>query len=541
MMKRDKKTSSLNIHHSALALIIITGGVLRIAPIWFGLPYGNARPDEETSLGHAVAILGGDRNPHFFHWPSLTFYVLAGLFQIASTLHTIAGLSSQLTDAHRLLIARAFVALVGTATIGVLFRIGRRIGGDLVGLIAALFLAVSILHVRESHFAMTDALMTFFAMLSLALLLRAFDSQRAPALSERTVHASRRVAQPGQDARRTCSAAGVAGGLAASTKYTAVALFASLAVVHVLLLVRSRQAASRTWLASGVFVAFFAFAFFATTPFAVLDSAKFAEDFRFNFTHLSEGHIVNLGRGWIYHITRSLPYGISFPIFIAAIAGVVPFVRHHAAYALIVGAFAIATYASLGNGYTVFFRYVLPLVPILCLSAAIGVHRVVRSSGGARLALAFAFWGMVNCIWFDALLAKKDTRVIARAWLDAHVTRDETFYEAENPYARLDLHGFAAHEWRYDPATESFVDAGGRTPDWLVLHESPVWTYATAPAALRRLAAEKYDVVQTIAATRGASRSAVYDLQDAFFMPVAGFRTVIRPGPTVLIYRRRSP
>lgn len=43
-----------------------------------------------------------------------------------------------------------------------------------------------------------------------------------------------------------------------------------------------------------------------------------------------------------------------------------------------------------------------------------------------------------------------------------------------------------------------------------------------------------------MAATKGAARSAVYDLQDAFFMPVSGFSTVIRPGPTVLIYRRRD-
>ena len=211
-MKRDENTSSLNIHHSAFALIVIGGALLRPFPIWFGLPYGRARPDEETSIGLAVAVLGGDPNPHFFHWPSLTFYLFAGLFQIASLIRGLV-LDSHLTDTHRLLIARGCVALVGTATIAVLFRIGRRIAGDAVRLIAALFLAVSILHVRESHFAMTDALMTFFAMLSLALLLRAFDRQRQPSLGERTVPASQGVA-----------AAGLAAGLAASTKYTAVAL-----------------------------------------------------------------------------------------------------------------------------------------------------------------------------------------------------------------------------------------------------------------------------------------------------------------------------
>ena len=528
-----------------LTLILIAGGTLRVVPIWFGLPYGNARPDEETALGHAMAILGGDPNPHFFHWPSLTFYLFAGLFQIASSLRGLMGVDPHLTDAHRLLIARGCVALAGTATIGVLFRIGRRIGGDAAGLVAALFLAVSILHVRESHFAMTDALMTFFATLSLALLLRAFDLQAPPALSERIVHAVRRM-----------GSAGLAGGLAASTKYTAVALLASLAAAHVRLLVQSRQPARRIWLWSIAFTAFFAFGFLAATPFAILDRAKFVEDFRFNVTHLSQGHVVNLGRGWVYHVTRSLPYGVSFPIFAAAIVGIVPFVRGYGAHALIVAAFAIATYVSLGNGYTVFFRYVLPLVPIVCLVAAVGVVTVARAlvRGGGTLAgttegrrasttglvaAAFAGWGLINCIWFDVLLARQDTRVIARQWLETHTTADQTLYEAENGYAMLDLRGLRVHSWRYDPATDSFVDAGGRTPDWLVLHESALRTYATAPVPLRRLAAEKYDLVQTVAATKGASRSAVYDLQDAFFMPVSGFNGVIRPGPTVLIYRRR--
>jgi 4-amino-4-deoxy-L-arabinose transferase-like glycosyltransferase len=535
-MERNENTSSFPlfssfiIHHSSLSLplILVLGGVLRLVPIWFGLPYVTARPDEETSLGHAVAILGGDRNPHFFHWPSLTFYLFAGLFQIASTLRGLLGLAAELTDAQRLLIGRGCVALAGTATVAVLFGLGRRVGGKPVGLTAALFLAVSILHVRESHFAMTDALMTFFATASLALLLTGFEDEGC-----RT---------------REWAAAGLAGGLAASTKYTAVALLASLAVAHLLVAMRERRALWRVWLASGAFLALFAFGFIVGTPFAVLDTTKFGVDFGFNFTHLSEGHVVNLGRGWMYHLARSLPYGVSPPVFIAAVAGAVPFARHHGAHGLIVGAFALVTYASLGNGYTVFFRYVLPIVPIVCLSAAIAVvelGRLARHRGDSRdsrrvLAAALAAWGAINCIWFDTLLAKKDTRVLAREWLDAHTTRNEALYEAENAYAMLDLETLPVHSWRFDPVTASFVNADGRVPDWLVLHESPLWTYAAIPTPLRRLAAERYDLAQTIAATKGTARQAVYDLQDAFFMPVSGFSTVIRPGPTVLIYRRRD-
>lgn len=515
---------------------MIAAAVLRLVPIWFGLPYAQARPDEETSLNHAVAILRGDPNPHFFHWPSFAFYTFAALLGFVSRVRAMLSLDPAISGDHQILFARAFVALAGTATVVVLFRVARRVADDVTGVIAALFLAVSILHVRESHFAMTDVLMTLLAMSSLAMLFRAFDLERRDFAG-----------------LRWFAAAGLAAGLAASTKYTGATLLAAMAAAQTLLVWQLRETRSawsfRTWAPFVIFACVFCAAFVAGSPYVVLDHPQFVTDFQFDLTHLSEGHVVNLGRGWVYHLTRSLPYGVSVPIIIAAIAGVVPLARHHRDHALIVAAFAGATYASLGNGYTVFFRYVLPLVPLVCLAAAVAVRRTAAwgapriglSQGAITIALAALVggWAFINCVWFDALLARKDTRVVAAVWLWAHVAPGETMYEAEDAYAMLDLRRLPVHFWRFDRSSESFVNAGGHIPDWLVLHESPLWTYATIPTPLRRLAAQKYELVATVAATKGAARSAVYDLQDAFFMPVTGFSTVERPGPTVLIYHRR--
>ena len=91
-----------------------------------------------------------------------------------------------------------------------------------------------------------------------------------------------------------------------------------------------------------------------------------------------------------------------------------------------------------------------------------------------------------------------------------------------------------------DAATRSFGHPEGLTPDWLVLTQSPLRTYAYADPALRRLAAERYELAFAARGTKGAAGAAVYDLQDAFFMPVSDFQTVERPGPTVLVYRRRD-
>jgi len=516
-----------------LILVILAGGLLRFFPIWFGLPYLRARPDEETTISHAIAVLNGDPNPHFFHWPSLTFYLVAGFLQLATWTRAIVAESASLTPAEQIVVARGLVAAVGTLTLWCLFRVGLRIGGAATGLIASLFLSVSILHVRESHFAMTDVLMTMFVVISLERLLAALD--------ERT---------PGE-VNRCFAAAGLAGGLATSAKYSAAAILAPMCAAQFVLVWRHYSGESRLlafwWLPATGFILAAATSFLATSPYALLDASQFAADLAFDMTHLSRGHVGDFGHGWSYHLVRSLPYGVGMTICMAAIAGVVPLVRSVPSHALVLGAFVAAQYAVIGSGRTVFFRYVLPLVPLVCAFAAVGVMRIgawcgsyirVRHSAVVTVVTAtIAMPPAVNCVWFDRVLARTDTRVMAADWLSLHANTAESLGEAPNEYARLEL-GDIVHRWYVDGSNGSFRNAGGRVPDWLVLHESPLWTYAQTPPALRALAVSRYELRYVARATTVRSRSAVYDFQDAFFMPVSRLNTVQRPGPTVLIYRK---
>ena len=98
----------------------------------------------------------------------------------------------------------------GIASVLVLFRIGQRLFGQAAGLASAALIAVSFLHVRDSHFGVTDVPMTFLVLVALLYMVRVFESART----------------------RDVIAAGVASGLATSTKYNAalVALPALLAI-----------------------------------------------------------------------------------------------------------------------------------------------------------------------------------------------------------------------------------------------------------------------------------------------------------------------
>ncbi|HJR58061.1 MAG TPA: phospholipid carrier-dependent glycosyltransferase [Vicinamibacterales bacterium] len=522
--------------------IILAGAVLRIFPIWFGLPYPQARPDEETALAKALDVSAGELNPAFFHWPSVTFYIFGGAFRAAHLTHSLLAEPRDFTFSEHALIARAVVALAGTATIFVLFQLARLVAGERQALLAAAFLAVAILHVRESHFAMTDVLATLLVVTSLAHLLRgvrlpatdgAFDSISAGAV-------------------KWSAAAGLAAGLAASTKYSAAALAASMAAAQALWFWRTPGLALswRGWLPSLAYGAAMLGGFVATTPYAFLDYDTFSRDLKFDFAHLADGHRVNLGRGWTYHFTHSLPYGVGVPVFATSLCGSAPFARHYTGAAFVLGAFAAAFYLAIGSGFTVFFRYMLPLVPLVCLSAAIGVGHAAEwlaPSPGRRRAVVLAVMmaltagpALVHAAWFDLALARTDTRVLAGRWLERRLRPGDTLHDTGGNYTRLDLWPRTFHRWHYDEATGSFDDPARRAPDWLILQESPLTAYVSSPPALRQLAQTKYVRLYVVRGTRGGASSAVYDLQDAFFMPLSRFWTIERPGPDISIFRRRD-
>jgi hypothetical protein len=521
-----------------LVAIVLLAAALRFYGLWFGLPYAHARPDETTALGLATSVRGGDLNPRFFHWPSLTIYVFAALHAAVAAIRRAFALDPALGFTEQVLLARGAVALAGTLTVVVLFTLARRMGGPAVGLLAALYLAVAILHVRESHFAMTDVLMVLLLTTSLGLLLRALD-ERIPAGT-------------GERAFWRFAAAGLAGGLATSTKYNAGAVLAAMGAAQIYWLVRFRPRiwTARAWLPSAGFLAAFVAGFLAGTPYALLDYERFGADLYFDLTHLSDGHGTNLGRGWEYHALRSLPYGLGVPVFVAALAGIVPTARHFPRQALVLGAFAVSFYAAIGSGQTVFFRYVLPLVPILCVSAAVATERAAlwlaaRPGVGPRLAsvvltVLIAGPALVNSVWFDVVLSRTDSRVLAARWLAPRLRANDSVYDSGGDYTRLHL-GRVDYDVRvFDPAANSFAHPEGRTPDWLVLHESPMSMYTSVPYTVLELAATRYHLLMTVPGTSKRAGAAVYDLQDAFFMPVSGFRAIRRPGPTVRIYRRHD-
>ena len=72
-------------------------------------------------------------------------------------------------------------------------------------------------------------------------------------------------------------------------------------------------------------------------------------------------------------------------------------------------------------------------------------------------------------------------------------------------------------------------------PDWILLQESPL-PGETQPVVAELLKTDYALVKQFQAFSPG--RWHVFDQQDAFFVPFAGFSGVVRPGPNYTLYKR---
>jgi 4-amino-4-deoxy-L-arabinose transferase-like glycosyltransferase len=165
---------------TTLAITLVLAAILRFWALGAGIPF-NVGVDEPEIMNRAVQMMkSGDFNPRFFDYPGFYIHLQAGV----ACVRFLAGASGgrwqsldQVDPEDFYLWARAVTALMGTLTVLLVYFIGMRWGARHAALAAGL-MAVMPLHVRESHFVLTDVPATFFVCLTLLLSLRANERGR---------------------------------------------------------------------------------------------------------------------------------------------------------------------------------------------------------------------------------------------------------------------------------------------------------------------------------------------------------------------------
>jgi hypothetical protein len=420
-------------------------------------------------------------------------------------------------------IARYLSAAAGVASVLVIFRIGLRLFGRTPALAAAALLSLAFLHVRDSHFGVTDVPMTFMVLVAFLFVLRLSESGGTGDLV----------------------AAGMTAGLAVSTKYNAalIALPAMLAIFtdgagtsHPLS-ARLRRAA--------LYVSMMLAAFLLTSPYSAIEFRKFLTDVTFESRHLAMGHGVIVGRGWSHHLTSTLRYGVGLPILVAGLFGFLLLLYRDRRKGALVALFPVAYYLVLGSGYTVFARYMLPVVPFLCLAAGYALTEAARWIAmrvrRPDLAPILVTAGVVGLLWpsvqsvvaFDQLIGIDDNRLLARRWIERHFPEGTTIAQLGSEGSQVFVRDI---ERMYPNAPFRRRDP---LPDLVVVPSSPLRLVPRELRGMEHTLATSYELGFDRRGI-GSHPDNIYDWQDDFYLPLTGFTDIERPGPNLKIYIRRG-
>ncbi len=350
-------------------------------------------------MRHALSISLADPDPHFLNYPSLLIYLIAILNGALMRLGWVT------EPWQSYIVARAIVATFGAATAPAVFWLVSEVSGSLVAAtLSGLWLALLPLHVWESHFAVTDVVMTFWTVVALALSVRLLR----------------------RGGWRDHALTGAAIGLAVASKYTAALVVVS-PLVASLLAARPVSSSLSGLVALGVTALALCF---LGTPFTFLHFSQFRQAIAFEYDHV---HSLHYGFslpavGWQYHkyvyeLCAGFPFSFGFALYASVVAGALWTASHPRREAVVVLAFAVPFFAILAHWTFVPLRYQLPVLVVGVALAGMWHAAWLESASRTRQALAAvtvlvtALYTAVFVVQTTARL-RHDTRIEAAHWLD---------------------------------------------------------------------------------------------------------------------------
>jgi 4-amino-4-deoxy-L-arabinose transferase-like glycosyltransferase len=287
--------SRTNWHYTLLALILLLALGIRLWGIDFDLP-NLYHPDEDALIMPALSILKtGDFEPTRLEYGSFQIYLLTGVFTAA---YLLLARDGRIGDPNNLpiyergsypmlygfpefyLVARMVSAFAGVGTVLLTYLLVRRLSNPRVALLAAALASVTPMLVDNAHYSTPDSFFTLMVMLSLYLLVRAYDNWQS-------------------DSLWSFLGAAFVCGLATSTKYNGAVLLAPLFLVPVL-----RVRNIDDWISVRVLGAPISFllGFFIGTPYALINIPLFLNWSGYTLHLYNQPGVVPLVPTWRWHL-----------------------------------------------------------------------------------------------------------------------------------------------------------------------------------------------------------------------------------------------
>jgi len=403
---------------------------LRLWGLSFGLPYVLAadegfKRDDALHLAEA-RFLHRNSQPSFLYNSLYLIFRLAGL------------VSSQWTPAEYHYMGRLWIAVLGALTTVALFRLGslwdRRLGS-----LAAVLLAVLPLHTTASRYIKEDVPLALMTTVTLLFI----------------------VAHLTSASRSSLFGAALFAGFSASTKYSGLLLVPPLVAAAVVEARRRRATIGRMAADLGLIVLGVCVGFFLISPVYLVHPGRLLSGLLGQWQYARGGHHDGIAIDpwqhlWTYYVRTGLIPGMTWPVFALAAAGLARMPRMRDGW--VVTATVAWLYLVFEHGrakpYPFSARYLLPMVPLLCLSAAqavIALTDVMRRRVPPWI--AYSVCGLIAVVpplIKSAVIADEaahDTRLAAGAWMEQAMPRGAWLVISE-PMMYLPSSRYWDTEWR---------------------------------------------------------------------------------------------
>lgn len=403
-----------------LTVVCLLALVLRVIGLQYGLP-AVYNPDESAIMARALSFARGTLNPQNFLYPTLYFYVLfawvsvyLALVWLSGRVDSIVGLQRMyFTDPTGIYTAgRALGVACGTATVALLYRLGTKLVDRRAGLAAAVFLAVSPLHVRDSHYVKHDVPATLAIVVAYLALTRIWPC--APSNGPRP---------------RDTVIAGVACGVAFSTHYYCIFLAIPLAFAIARAWKARGAGACLQQLSIGALASIIAF--FALSPFLLLEPLTAWRDITANRQividrAVSAGAFAPAQR----YVEMLWTDAIGQPVALLGAIGAIWMLISSPSRAALLLAFPLPFLLFISNTAPA-SRYLNPLLPFVSLFAAWTLSSLSTRFGGRPI----VFWIAValaaapalrSSVASDLFMRQDDTRTLAERYIEANLPAGST-------------------------------------------------------------------------------------------------------------------
>ncbi len=544
---------------SALAALVVGALALRLWGIDHGLPYVFNADENSHFVPRAIGMFGHSLNPEYFINPPAYTYLLHFAYWLWWGSRDALGNAFATDPATAFTIARVLSAVLGAAAVGFLAWAGRRLFDRRVGWLAGALLAVAFLPVHYAHLAVNDV--PALAPLCLSLVGVAGVYRRGHPVDY--------------------ALAGAALGVACAAKYTAgivvLCLVAAAATSRARVPADGQEARAGANPLLGLALAgvLAVAGFVVANPYSVLDWDAFRAGLEQQSQASSDGggKLGLVGENGLLYYLGTLTWGLGWLPALAAVAGAVWLSMRDRRLALVLVPAPVVFLIFMGLQDRFFARWLLPIYPLLCLLAAWAAVQAAERVRAGRLwpvvvaGVLLCAQGLAFSVHNDVVLARDDTRALARAWMVENIPEGD----------RVVIEPIAPDQWAMDVGRPSVATGtGNRWIKWptsrfrarsvkledfeRTLRTSLLDRYAragycyvvTGSTQYGRALTEPEEVPQAIRYYDELRRRAdvVYRVSPRGEEPVRGFSFDFsfnsyplgyeRPGPEIVIYRLRD-